>query len=206
MKQYKDTNIDAQSMKIMDEEKSCTWDVRFSWRCVRMLFEGVAKYLGVVKKKGQTMGCQIRDFQNDAFYFGAYVESNESEDGEDSFSLTFTFNEEDMKDIPKENIAGLSDQVFHYMLADFGLNNYGICLETVNGKDFLCDILCACAEAIKSYMINNVDIDPVLVYDDFFKATAEHDGEKVYITITPMEVLKQHVKDDKVNEKAEAAA
>ena len=201
MKKYQETNIDSQINKIMNEEKNCVWDVRFSWRCVRMMFEGMAKYLGAVKKKGQTMGCKITDFKNGDFYFGAFVESIESEDGEDSFALTYTFNEDDMKDIPKENIANLGDKAMHYMIADLGLTTYGCCLESANGRDQLDVILCTCAQAIKDYMVANVDIDPELEYPDFFKATAEHDGDKVCIKITPMEVIKQHIKDDRISEK-----
>ena len=118
MKTYEETNIDAQIMKICDEEKNFLWDKIFSERAVRLLFEGMAKYLGTVKRKGAIMGAQIRDIKSDKFFIGACVENNMSEDGEDSFSLTYTFNEDDMKDIPRENIAQLSDTVFHYTVAD----------------------------------------------------------------------------------------
>ena len=44
MKTYEETNIDAQIMKIADEEKNFLWDKVFSERAVRLLFEGMAKY------------------------------------------------------------------------------------------------------------------------------------------------------------------
>ena len=201
MKTYEETNIDAQIMKIADEEKNFLWDKVFSERAVRLLFEGMAKYLGTVKRKGAVMGCQIRDIKSDKFFIGAYVENNTSEDGEDSFSLTYTFKEDDMKDIPRENIALLSDTVFHYTVSDMSMTNYGLSLEVFNGRDYLADILCVAARAISDYMIANVDIDPELDIPDMVKCVAEHDGNDIVIGVTPYEVLKQHVKDDRVSER-----
>ena len=201
MKTYEETNIDAQIMKIADEEKNFLWDKIFSERAVRLLFEGMAKYLGTVKRKGAIMGAQIRDIKSDKFFIGAYVENNMSEDGEDSFSLTYTFNEDDMKDIPRENIAQLSDTVFHYTVADMSMTNYGLSLEVFNGRDYLADVMCVAARAVRDYMIANVDIDPELDIPDIVKCTAEHDGNDIIIGISPYEVLKQHVKDDRVSEK-----
>ena len=188
-------------MRICDEEKNFLWDKIFSERAVRLLFEGMAKYLGTVKRKGAIMGAQIRDIKSDKFFIGAYVENNMSEDGEDSFSLTYTFNEDDMKDIPRENIAQLSDTVFHYTVADMSMTNYGLSLEVFNGRDYLADVMCVAARAVRDYMIANVDIDPELDIPDIVKCTAEHDGNDVIIGISPYEVLKQHVKDDRVSEK-----
>ena len=188
-------------MRICDEEKNFLWDKIFSERAVRLLFEGMAKYLGTVKRKGAIMGAQIRDIKSDKFFIGAYVENNMSEDGEDSFSLTYTFNEDDMKDIPRENIAQLSDTVFHYTVADMSMTNYGLSLEVFNGRDYLADVMCVAARAVRDYMIANVDIDPELDIPDIVKCTAEHDGNDIIIGISPYEVLKQHVKDDKVSEK-----
>ena len=203
MKTFEETNIGAQIMRTMDEEKNYAWDERYNPLVVKILFEGCAKYLGTVKKKGQTMGCQIRDIATDTFYFGAYVESLTSDDGEESFALTFTFNEDDMKDIPKKNIASLNDNVLHYTINDLALTNYGVSLQVVNGRDYLDSILCVTAQSIKDYLINNVDIDPALEFTYFFKATAEHDGDKVFIKITPYEILKQHVKEDALSGKVE---
>ena len=188
-------------MRICDEEKNFLWDKIFSERAVRLLFEGMAKYLGTVKRKGAIMGAQIRDIKSDKFFIGAYVENNMSEDGEDSFSLTYTFNEDDMKDIPRENIAQLSDTVFHYTVADMSMTNYGLSLEVFNGRDYLADVMCVAARAVRDYMIANVDIDPELDIPDIVKCTAEHDGNDIIIGISPYEVLKQHVKDDRVSEK-----
>ena len=201
MKTYEETNIDANIMRICDEEKNFLWDKIFSERAVRLLFEGMAKDLGTVKRKGAIMGAQIRDIKSDKFFIGAYVENNMSEDGEDSFSLTYTFNEDDMKDIPRENIAQLSDTVFHYTVADMSMTNYGLSLEVFNGRDYLADVMCVAARAVRDYMIANVDIDPELDIPDIVKCTAEHDGNDVIIGISPYEVLKQHVKDDRVSEK-----
>ena len=122
MKTYEETNIDAQIMKICDEEKNFLWDKIFSERAVRLLFEGMAKYLGTVKRKGAIMGAQIRDIKSDKFFIGAYVENNMSEDGEDSFSLTYTFNEDDMKDIPRENILFMSRSDEEYYDRTFAAN------------------------------------------------------------------------------------
>ena len=81
------------------------------------------------------------------------------------------------------------------------LTNYGLSLEVFNGRDYLADVMCVAARAVRDYMIANVDIDPELDIPDIVKCTAEHDGNDIIIGISPYEVLKQHVKDDRVSEK-----
>ena len=56
--------------------------------------------------------------------------------------------------------------------------------------------MCVVADSIKEYMRANVNVDPKVELPDFFTAEAQLDGDKIYVAITPSEVLKQHVKDD----------
>ena len=199
MKQYKDTNISNEILKVMTEKLKYGWDTSLSDDSVKMLVEGMAKYLGEVKEKGKVHAAIIEDIKGN-FHLGAFVEFIKGDSaGEDSYTLTYTFNENDIKeDFVKAN---LSDPVFHCIIADIGLTKYGMSFRSIEGKEFIAPTMCVVADCIKNYLHANVALDPVVELDKYFTAKAELDGDKVYYTLTPWEILKQHIKADAENEK-----
>lgn len=203
MKQYEQTNIDNEIMKVITEREKCAWDTSMSRDAVKMLIEGMAKFLAYVKNKNKVHAAVIEDY-NGNFHLGAYVEYMKGEeDGEDSYTLTYTFNPDDIK--KEYEKATLSDPVFHSVIGDIGLTKHGLAFRTLNGKEFMIPVMCIVADSIKNYLHANASTDPAVTLDKYFEAKAEIDGNKVYYKITPLEILKQHIKADADQEKKQAA-
>lgn len=203
MKQYDQTNIDNEILKVITEKEKCAWDNSMSRDALKMMIEGMAKYLAYVKEKSKVHAAVIEDY-NGNFHIGAFVEFVKGEeDGKDSFTLTYTFNPDDIK---KDYVkATLADPTFHHIVGDIGLTKHGLAFRTLNGKEFMVPVMCIVADAIKNYLHANASIDPTVELDKYFKASAEIDGNKVYYKLTPGEILKQHIKADAEQEKQPAA-
>lgn len=193
MKKYEDTSIDNEIYKIMSEKLKYTWDVTFSRDAVKTLVEGLAIYLGSIKDKNKVKAAIIED-RKGQFHFGAFVEYIESEEGKGGFNITYTFDVDDIK--PEFEIVSAKEPVLHYVLADVALTKFGMVFHACEGKEFIVPIMCTTADCLKSYLHANVAIDPTIEFDDFFTATAEVDGDRVYYKLTPHPAIKQHVKDD----------
>jgi hypothetical protein len=123
----------------------------------------------------------------------------ESEDG-GAFNLTYTFDPEEIK--PEFQKVTASNPMLHHILSDVGLTKYGMSFHQYEGQEFLVQVLHTAIDEVKNYLHANVSIDPTVEMEDFFTATAEIDGDKIYYSITPSPVIKQHVKDDANTEAA----
>lgn len=199
MKKYEQTGIDNEILKVMTEKHHYGWDTSFSRDSVKMLIEGLAKYLGEVKDRKVIKAAVIEDLKGN-FHLGAFVEFVESEDGKGSFNLTYTFDPSEIK--PEFEKVTASNPVLHHILADVGLTRYGISFKSYEGQEFIVPTMVVVADAIKAYLHANVSIDPAVELEDFFTATAEIDGDKVYYSLTPSAIIKQHVKEDAAIETA----
>jgi len=193
MKKYEETGIDNEILKVMTEKLHYGWDTSFSRDSVKMLIEGLAKYLGEVKDKKVVKAAVLEDLKGN-FHFGAFVEYNQTEDGKGSFSLTYTFDKDDIK--PEFEKVTASNPVLHHILADVGLTKYGISFKSFEGQEFIVPTMCVVADCIKAYLHANVSIDPTVELEDFFEATAQLDGDAVYYSLTPSAIVKQHIKAD----------
>ena len=205
MKQLSETPIANEILKVITEKESYGWDVDFSIDAVKMMVEGMAKYLGQVKEKNKVHACIINHSKGNTFHFGAYVEYVKGDEGNNSYVLTYSFDEKifENKDWAVVTIA---DPVFHHILADVGLTRYALAFRAVEGKEFISPVMSTCADCLKAYMHDNIQIDPAIELENYFRATAELDGNKIFYKFTPEEVIKQHVKDDAANENATKAA
>ena len=202
MKKYSETNINDEILKSMIEVNHYGWDSTFSEDAVKMLLEGMAKYLGNIAEENKTHAAVIEDLQGN-FHLAAYVEPVKgAEDGNDSYTLKFTFDPEDIKDDFVK--VTLKDPMFRSILADIGLTKYGLSFKSIDGTEFVTPTMCTIADCIKSYLNANVAVDPVVEMEKYFKASAELDGDKVYYRLTPYEILKQHIKNDAQKEKKAA--
>jgi len=201
MKKYEETNLSNEILKAITEKLRYGWDLEFSVDGVKMLLEGMAKYLAEVKEKGKVHAAVVEDLKGN-FHIGAFVEYVKGEgekSGEASYVLTYTFNADNIKETYVK--ANLGDPVFHHIIADVGLTQHGLSFRKLDDKEFLTPTMCVIADCIKNYLHANASIDPVVELDNYFKASAEIDGDKIYYKITPGEILKQHIKADAENEK-----
>ena len=195
MKKYNETSIANEILNMITEKHGYAWQLDFSELAVKMLFEGTAKFLGEVKSKEHPVAAVLTDVSGN-FKFAGIVTfiPNEEDETKGSWNLAFTFNEEDVtNDMQK---FGYNDPVLHSIVADTGLSRYDLCFNSYDGQEFIIPTMCVVADAIKDYMRANVNVDPKMELTDFFTAEAQLDGDKIYVAITPSEVLKQHVKDD----------
>ena len=199
MKKYEETMIDQEILKVMTEKLHYGWDTSFSRDCVKMLIEGIAKYLGQVKDRKVVKAAVLEDTKGN-FKFGAYVQYHEAEEGKASFNLTYTFDAEDIK--PEFDKVTFNNPVVHHILSDVGLTKYGISFKAYEGQEFIVPTMCVVFDCIKAYLHANVAIDPAVEMDNFFIANAELDGDKIYYSITPSAIIKQHVKEDAAIETA----
>jgi len=193
MKKYEETGISNEILKVLTEKLHYGWDATLSRDSVKMLIEGTAKYLGQVKSKDVVKAAIVEDTKGN-FHFGAFVEYVESEDGKGGFNLSYTFNVEDIK--PEFDKVNVNNPVLHHILADIALSKYGISFKPFEGKEFILPVSCIVADCIKNYLHANVSIDPKVEMEDFFEANAEIDGDQVYYSLTPLSIVKQHVKGD----------
>jgi hypothetical protein len=193
MKKYEETQMDNMIFKTLSEKLNYGWDLSFSKDVVKILMEGIAKYLGEVKDKNKVKALKIVDNKG-TFYMAGFVEYHETEDGKGSFSLTYTFEPDDIK---KEwDSVESKDAMVRNIFADIGYSNYGIAFKSTEGISYINPIMCAIADCIKEYLRANVQLDPGIELENYFTASAELEGDKVYCKIIPGEILKQHVKDD----------
>lgn len=202
MVKYEETAIDNEILKVLQEKHNYSWDQTMSKDAVKMLLEGTAIYLGEVKSKKEVKACVLND-KSGNFIFGAFVRfiPNEEDETKGSYSLNYTFDEKDITKDMKQ--VTYKDPVLHHIISDTGLK-FRLGFNSYEGQEFIVPVIGVCAQAIKDYMRANVNVDPKLELEDFFTATAEMEGDKVYVGITPSAVLKQHVKDDASTEEKAA--
>ena len=190
-----DTNILNDINKAM-YSNNINWDPSLSSDVIKMTLESVSEYLGQVKKKSEPVGIKINDDRGN-FCFGAFVTfiPMEVDETKGNYNLTFTFDESDMKEVTKT--VDQRDSLFRHVFYSVGSSEkYKIRFEADAANDWIGYAICVCMTAIKTYLEKNYKLDPQVVMDDFFTASAELDGEKIYVAITPSAVLKQHIKDD----------
>ena len=201
MKKYNETSINNEILQIITEKHGYAWQLDFSELAVKMLFEGTAKFLGEMKDKETPVAAVLMDPAGN-FKFAGIVSfiPNEEDETKGSWNLAFTFNEEDVTSDMKK--YGYNDPVLHSILADTGLTRYDLSFNSYEGQEFILPVMCAVADSIKEYMRASVNTDPKMELDGFFTAEAQLDGDKIYVAITPSEILKQHVKDDAAIEAA----
>lgn len=209
MKKLLESTILMQIGKVMSS-RDYGWNDFCSEACIKTIFEATAVFLGKNKSKDTPVALEFKDAM-DNFHFAGYVQYHKQEEegsDEGSWSLNYTF---DQNDIDYKNWKVYSfpeDQQSFAVVSDIAYSQWGLVFRFVpkdnkgnvaegSAQELLTTIL----DVIKEYMREMVSIDPVLVYDNYFTATAEMNGDSVYIGIQPSALLKQHVKDDaKVDE------
>lgn len=209
MKKFNETSIANEILKILTEKFHYGWEAEFSEDTCKALFEGTAIFLGEFKNKNHPVIATLED-KTGNFHFAGIVTfiPNEEDETKGSYNLSYTFDVDDVKDIKKSNPDtkeyNFNDPTLRHIISDISLKKFAIAFNTYEGQEYINPVMCACADAIKEYMRANVNIDPKLELDDYFSANAEVDGEKVYISVTPSAVMKQHVKDDASTENVAA--
>lgn len=195
-----------QEVQKKESLKGYGWNNFITESIFKTLFEGTATFLGRVKSKDQPVVLKFLD-QDGKFHFAGIVEyhAEESNNGVDAgaWSLSYTLDENDI-DEKNSKIYNFPDDTMSYtVLADIGYSKWGITFiyRPKDDNNAVCEgsaqeLIIDCIDSFKDYMKANVTQDPFLEFTDYFSATAEINGDSVYISITPSALLKQHIKDD----------
>ena len=204
MKQLAETNISSICIRSSYDQYALSWGHEFTLPVFKTLFEGMAKFLGAVKHKGETIGCKVslieEKTQTEKFVIGSFVESVESEDEENAFALTVTSKESDLNDIERKNLFSMSDISFRQTLLDLGFKKYHFSIDRINDRSYLPEIYDVAINALTEYLKANIDLDPEVELKDYFVARIERgENDTFVISFTPGPILKQHIKDDTVN-------
>lgn len=205
MKNYLECTIPQHVLKVM-QSRSYIWDDFSTEALIKTAFETGAIFLSRHKSKDTTTALIFRDME-DKFHFASYVQFHKQEEegsDEGSWTLNYTFDENDIDTKNWTVFTFPSDQEAKHLLEDIAFTQYGIIFKYME-KDSMgkickgssAELVNVVLDGIFDYMRANVTLDPVLVMDNFFTMTAEavNDGS-VYVGIEPSALLKQYVKDD----------
>lgn len=184
------------------------WNAAWTNKIFGILFEGMATYLGKVKaadegkphaivlRNGDFMNCiaSAEKNKNAEIIFAAIVTKEKHGDSE-SYALKYTFNP---KDIPEDAIIKeFNDPEVVVDIGVIGAYKHAISFRPVeNGVDYMTHMCLTAIRSLKKWYNENVNIDPVLELKDYFRMDGVVVDGVVKITVTPSELLKQHVKDD----------
>jgi len=213
MKNFLETTICMEVGKIMTA-RDYGWSNECTEVCVAALFQGMAIYLGRNKNKDGVVAIELRDF-NDQFHFGAYAQYiKQGEDGEGSWTLNYTFDENEI-DRDTWTVVNLTvDQVAKGIIKDIVYTEFGYDFK-FDGRDDngrmsegnLAELLFTTIDVVKSYMAANVTIDPEMSFERYFTMVAKLNADNsVYIGIEPSALMKQYVKDDNMADGVKATA
>ena len=211
----KDSSILSDVYKAMTM-KCYFWNNRATTGTINIVFKGFASFLAKKKSKDKPAALCLRD-NNDGFHFGAIVEflkAEESGGDEGSWSLSYTFDENDIDpntmdiyNIPEsqeakdviEKVAFKTEGIFFSYTNKTDNDEDNSKEKTATPEELMCIIF----DCIRSYMKANVTIDPVLNITGIAKLTAVADANtnSVIIGIEPDAELRQIIKDDKVIDK-----
>ena len=202
MVNFKESTILQEVMK-KEQIKSYGWSNYLTETCFKSLFEGMALFLGRVKSKDQAVALEIVD-QDDKMHFAAIVEYHKDETTDaGAFSISYTFDENDIDDKNTKIYKFPEDNMAYTALIDITYSKWGVAFTNKEKDDngATCEaspreLFIDCIDSLKDYMKIAVNQDPQLEFPEYFTATAEINGDSVYISIEPSAILKQHIKED----------
>lgn len=205
MKNLSETTIYTAIQKELSETREYSWNDHCSLAVIDSTFNAIASFLGKVKSKDNPVAVKITDVYG-KFCFGAFVIFHKSEEegtDEGSWTLNFTFDENDIEKGWKVYTMPEDAELFDE-LASFAFNMYGMHYRYIPKDDnsSACDgspqdIICVIFDVIKKYMEANATIDPCLEITRCATLTAAlADDGNVVIGFEPSPTLKQYVKDD----------
>ena len=211
MKNFVSTTISTEVGKIFGSRKY-GWNDHATELTIETLIEGFAVYLGRNKSKDIPLAIKLVD-TNDKFHFGMYVQYLKQDDDEEgSWSLSMTFNENDIDSDNWKVVKYGDDPILNSIVNDTGYNTYGVHFKYAP-KDASGniregspqEIFCTIIDVIVDYMRANVTTDPELELVNYFTAVAKLEGDgSVYIGIEPAALIKQHIKDDQITHNSKA--
>ena len=206
MKEITESSIFNEVYKVMCS-RDYAWNEEMTIRVIRSVFKGYASFLGEKKSKDNPVAIGLYD-KNDKLHFAGIVEYQKSEEegtDEGSWTLSYTFDENDIdKNITKiykvpedqEACAELTTVAYETEAVTFTFASNPDPNVTNDGSPS--ELMIIVMDVIRDYMRANLTIDPALTIANIAKFTAVADttNKDVIIGIEPDEMLRQMVKGD----------
>ena len=205
MKNLKETSLYVMVSNELINTRRYGWNDQCTDIIIESTFSAFASFLGMVKNKDVTTAVVIKDIYGE-FSFGAFVQFHKSEEegtDEGSWTLSYTFDKNDIEDNWKVYGFGEDMEVanaFHtvaYTKYQMGFSSQPKDDNNAKPEGSAQDLITIIFNIIKEYMRSNITIDPQLEITDIAVLTAAiADDNSVVIGIEPSALLKQYVKED----------
>ena len=159
-----------------------------------------ADFLRQVKKKNQKVCLKYVD-QAGNFIMAAIVAYNKNEDeGQDNWNFYYTFNEDDIKDIPENNRYDTNESHFHAAVTNRLLEHSLRCSEAV----YISPMISMMARSLSSFLDQNAKPgeEVVLEEEGYFVASVTVEDNEPVKALVPDSEMKVLIKDDAATEKA----
>lgn len=157
------------------------------------MITSIADFLAMVKNKEQKVAIAIQDYQNVTKLAGIVTYTPaEQEDTPGEWSLTFTFNPDDLEDC---QVYTVHDQFFQKVAMSSSFKETGL---QFNQSNFIVDMFASMGEEIYKWLdVNAKDGEIVeLECDGYFTAQVAIENGKKEFGIIPSEEIRQKVKHD----------
>lgn len=201
-------------MKLMDTSIPKTYSTEYETMVgpevspteVEVIFKAIpaatADFMSSVKKKNQKSALVFVDAGGN-FVMAAIVKyTKNEEDGQDNWNYYYTFNEEDIKDVPATNKYDSNNMHFHAAVSKrlFERN------VRVNEAAYISPMISMAATSISSFLEQNVKPgeEVTVEVDGYFVASVKVEDDEPVKAIFPDGEMKRIIKDDAQTEKSAA--
>lgn len=173
---------------------------------VEYIFKAVsaatADFLRDVKKKNQKVSLNFVDSANN-FIMAAIVSYNKNDDeAQDNWNFYYTFNEDDIKDVPENNRYNTNETSFHAAVSN-RLLEYSIRICEVT---YISPMISMMARCLSSFLDQNAKPgeEVTLEEEGYFVASVTVENDEPVKALLPDSEMKILIKDDAATEKAAA--
>ena len=192
--EFNESGLPSTIWKVVNE-RGLVWESIWSTFLFKSFLAGTAKYLASVKGEDPQVAV-LKD--GDKVVFGALVEKQENSDA-NGYTLSFFFGDKKMPENAK--VATTDDSVYSAHIRTECLERFHMFFRPVDGNDYVTKVLDIIIHCIVDFFRMNLTVDPHISLEmkDFFKIDGVFVDEKVELSFTPEETLKQIIKDDARN-------
>ena len=198
---FKESGLPSTIWRVINDH-GLVWENIWTTFLLKSYLAATAKYLSDVKGEVPQVAV-LKD--GDKTLFGAMVEKQDNTDVS-AYTLSFFFGD---KKLPEDaKVVSTEDPVLAAQIRTECLERFHMFFRPVDGNDYVTKVLGFIINSIKDFFKMNLNVDPHISLDmkDFFKIEGAIIDDKVELTFTPEETLKQIIKDDAKNAAEEAVA
>lgn len=175
------------------------------YKMFKSVMAATADFLAQAKKKNQKVCLSFVDAANN-FIMAAIVKytKNNDEDAQDNWNYYWTFDEEDIKDIPAVNKHDSNESYFHAAVTNRLLEHS----LRVNESTFISPMISMMARLLSSFLDQNAKpgVEVTLEEPGYFVASVIVENDQPVKALIPDNMMKKIIKDDDDTQKVQKAA